>query len=406
MAKLQIHIHDFTGVDPDCPVGFGALAEDYDEALMCRIAAALERSLEKAREIEPDVWTMIIAGHKNFVDLLAQKHLRAGNDLLARMFATPLTYGFDQHSEDYKNICANPAIQNYFRDFVLDKLLSLAASLRAIPVQNGEQGDFLPYLRESPDSLLDKIETKLHCKLRAPRFQGAHFGIKTRRGLLSERSVTALYVALRISELLKGVDRPRICEIGGGTGYVAYWCDQIGLTDYTIVDLPTVGAVQAYFLAQNLGSERVVLSGESKDDLSDRCVKLISGTDFSSGSFDFDILVNCDSFPEMAGSVMRDYLRRGHFVSRRLLSINQEAMGPRSGRHGDVQERVGDVLDEIGGFRRLTRCPFWLRPGYVEEVYDTLPLGIEDKPHARTSALRTSIMRALNVVSRIGMSTK
>jgi hypothetical protein len=34
MAKLQIHIHDFTGVDPDCPVGFDALAEEYDEALM------------------------------------------------------------------------------------------------------------------------------------------------------------------------------------------------------------------------------------------------------------------------------------------------------------------------------------------------------------------------------------
>jgi hypothetical protein len=63
--------------------------------------------------------------------------------------------------------------------------------------------------------------------------RGAHFGIETRRGLLSERSVTPLYVALRISELLKGVHRPRICEIGGGTGYVACWCDQIGLTKYT-----------------------------------------------------------------------------------------------------------------------------------------------------------------------------
>ena len=144
MAKLPIHIHDLTGVDPDWPVGFGAPAEDFDEAPMCRIAAALKRSLEMAREIEPDVWTMIIAGHKSFVDLLAQKDLRAGNELLSRMFATPLTYGLDQHGEDYTSICANPALQHYYRLFSLDKLLSLAASLRAIPVQNSEQGDFIP----------------------------------------------------------------------------------------------------------------------------------------------------------------------------------------------------------------------------------------------------------------------
>jgi hypothetical protein len=171
MPKLHFHIHDFTGVDPDCPVGFGALAEDYDEGLMCRIAAALERSLGMAGDLEPDVWTMIIANHKNFVDLLAQKDLRAGNDLLARMFATP----------------------------------------------------------------------------------------------------------------------------------------------------------------------------------------------------------------EMASSVMRNYLRRGHSDFRRLLGINQEAMGQRSAQGGDIQERVGDVLHEIGGFRRLSRFPFWLQPGYVEEVYETLPLGIDDQ---------------------------
>jgi hypothetical protein len=28
------------------------------------------------------------------------------------------------------------------------------------------------------------------------------------------------------------------------------------------------------------------------------------------------------------------------------------------------------VIDEIGGFRRLARFPFWMRPGYVEELYE------------------------------------
>jgi tetratricopeptide (TPR) repeat protein len=29
------------------------------------------------------------------------------------------------------------------------------------------------------------------------------------------------------------------------------------------------------------------------------------------------------------------------------------------------------VIDEIGGFRRLARFPFWMRPGYVEEIYSS-----------------------------------
>jgi len=55
---------------------------------------------------------------------------------------------------------------------------------------------------------------------------------------------------------------------GGNSVYVAYWCNKLVDHTITIVEFATVSAVQAYFLAQNLGSERVSLSGESKDDLS------------------------------------------------------------------------------------------------------------------------------------------
>lgn len=45
-------------------------------------------------------------------------------------------------------------------------------------------------------------------------------------------------------------------------------------------------------------------------------------------------------------------------------------MAPRSSRPDDRQERVGDVIDKSGGFRRLARFPFWMRPGHVEEIYE------------------------------------
>ncbi len=328
---------------------------------MLRIAAALRRSLRHSIASGEDVWTSIVSKHQNFAELLLSGELSAAADILARMFASPLTYGFEQFDGMYERIVADPAVQQHVRQLAFDRLLSLAASLRAIPVQTVEQGDFLPYLQQHPDALLDRIEEKIQQEIHAPHFHGGLFGLKTKRGLFTERSFTAIYVALRLRELLSPIDDPRICEIGGGAGYVAYYCNWLGLTNYTIVDLPTVGAVQAYFLAQNLGADRISLSGELF--CPDR-IKVISAADIS--ALDFDVIVNVDSFPEMSGSTMRGYLRQSS--ARYLLSINQEAMARRSA--DEFQERVGDVIEEIKGFRRLSRCPFWMRPGYVEEVYE------------------------------------
>jgi hypothetical protein len=369
----SIFMHDLSQLPSVLPIECGAPATGFDEALMRRIAAALQRSLAGPPAAAPDIWTPIIAAyHRPFVDLLVGGELRAANDLLANMFATNLTYGFEQAQELFDRIVADPAHQAFIGNFAFDKLLSLAAALRAIPIQNAEQGDFLPILREGPNALLERIEAKLGHRVLPPRFQGGLFGLSTARGGLSERSVTGLYVARRIGELLDGVRNPSVCEIGGGAGYVAYYCSTLGLADYTIVDLPTVSAVQAFFLANNLdgGAERIVLSGEP-DDRPDT-VKLINGADFISGSRTFDLVVNVDSFPEINGPTLRGYLRHVRAHARRLLSVNQEARASRdAGQPGNVQECVGDVVDEIGGFRRTSRFLFWLRPGYVEETYET-----------------------------------
>jgi len=37
----------------------------------------------------------------------------------------------------------------------------------------------------------------------------------------------------------------------------------------------------------------------------------------------------------------------------------------------DHQERVGGVIDEIGDFRKLPRILLRMRPGYIEELYET-----------------------------------
>jgi hypothetical protein len=48
--------------------------------------------------------------------------------------------------------------------------------------------------------------------------------------------------------------------------------------------------------------------------------------------------------------------------------VELEARKP-IGERGATHAVVAKVLEDVGGFRRLYRFPFWLRNGYVEELY-------------------------------------
>src|SRR4051794_30980685 len=111
----SIFMHDFSQHAPDCVLGYGAPADAYDATLMGRIAAALRLTLGSTTAPADDVWTPIIARHQQFVDLLMTGRLRDANGLLARMFATPLTHGFEQSDGMHDLIVANPAHQQHVR---------------------------------------------------------------------------------------------------------------------------------------------------------------------------------------------------------------------------------------------------------------------------------------------------
>jgi hypothetical protein len=63
------------------------------------------------------------------------------------------------------------------------------------------------------------------------------------------RVLEAIYAAWRLKQIAEAHGATRICEIGAGAGLTAYYAALLGLTEYVIIDLPTVNAVQAYMLA-------------------------------------------------------------------------------------------------------------------------------------------------------------
>jgi len=81
----------------------------------------------------------------------------------------------------------------------------------------------------------------------------------------------------------------------------------------------------------------------------------------------FDLVLNQDSFPEIHAHIVRDYLTEIVKISRSFLSINHESCPP--GVAGVHQIRVQDIIEKVGGYQRLWRVPYWLRRGYVMELY-------------------------------------
>jgi hypothetical protein len=75
--------------------------------------------------------------------------------------------------------------------------------------------------------------------------------------------------------------------------------------------------------------------------------------------------------PEMGEATARAYVRDIRRIARRLfLSINQEA----GVQYGDIgrQGWVREFVESEGGYRCLSRNRWWMRQGYVEEVFEPI----------------------------------
>ena len=146
--------------------------------------------------------------------------------------------------------CANdPAYAELLAAWTHDKLVSLAEAVGAVRLELPENGPWGDTLRLSPADLFARIETKLGCDLTPPTHVSAYLGIDAGGRVLQMRVLEALYAAWRLKQIADAQGFTRICEIGAGAGLTAYYAALLGLTDYVIIDLPTMNAVQAYMLA-------------------------------------------------------------------------------------------------------------------------------------------------------------
>lgn len=253
-----------------------------------------------------------------------------------------------------------------------DGLLSLAEALGIVAVQDAEQGRGIGAIELGLTGLVAQVETAVGYPIDFPDV-GAPHGVSIAGRLLTIDSAEQIYSAIRVEQALRlhlpaeAARAPRIVEIGGGYGAMAYWFlrGSVAALRYTIVDLPIVGVLQGYFLSKTLGASQVSLFGEPA-----ARVVLVPNTALDEVQTPCDVLVNKDSMPEMPTDAVLEYLawtRSG--CTGIFFSCNQE-----SAREvlGDQHGMVPRLVEQTGGFVRLRRDQSWVRAGYVEEIYATM----------------------------------
>jgi hypothetical protein len=206
--------------------------------------------------------------------------------------------------------------------------------------------------RQTANEIADQIDGALGIKLTFPNPFPGELGLSSSRGVIGFRAIQAVYQAWRIAQIADGKPNFKVMEIGAGLGRTAYFANVLGLKNYTIVDIPLTNAAQGYFLGRVLGSNAVRLSGEQTE----AQFNIVPSSEIEGSTATYDLIVNVDSWTEMAPDVAEAYWSFAKSATRSVLSINHEH-NPQTVR--SLYSKDPEV--------RATRFPYWPRRGYVEE---------------------------------------
>jgi hypothetical protein len=339
-------------------------ANERSRDAAARVIDAYHAAMRTPKSPAPSMWAGIEAQQAAFFTAVRDRDVPAVQQTLARLFHTHLIWGLGRvHPDTPVHIRGGQPEGVQIQ--VTDALVSLGEATGAARITSIEQRGVdahLAALRVDITALLAAVVERTGLRLDMPE-AGGNYGCLIDGRRVSIDTLVHGYTAYRLREL--GIDpAARIVEIGGGYGCLAYVCRLNGFADYTIVDLPWVNLLQGYLLIMSLPPDSVSLFGEP-----DRPVKVRPFWEFGAlPDRSVDVVINTDSLPEIGEETGRQYITdiarviRGYF-----LSINQEAMAPYPGI--GPQLHVNGLAAEEPRLRLLHRHRYWMRQGYVEELF-------------------------------------
>jgi hypothetical protein len=338
--------------------------DDRSRTAAARAVAAYRAAMAAPEAPAPSMWRGVEEQHAAFLTAARAGDVETALDSLRRMFHMHLVWGLGRvHPQTPVDLASGETagLQIQLADALVSLGEATGASLITNIEQQGREVHFAA-LRVDLDALLSAVITRTGLDVDMPAAGGLYGCVVAGRRVTIDTLVHA-YTAYRLKQLGVGGGE-RIVEIGGGYGCLSHSCRRNGFSDYTIFDLPWVNVLQGYFLIMTLGAEEVSLFGEP-----DRPVKVRPFWEFAAlADRSVDVVINTDSLPEIGAETARKYIAGIARVTRRcFLSINQEAMMdyPGVGR----QQHVNGLVAREPGLRLLHRHRYWMRQGYVEEIF-------------------------------------
>lgn len=336
----------------------GCVAGSLDKNMeyVKRIVNAYQLAASEQLTLKNSMWSMFFEQrHKDVHEVFLKGDLNSAADILQNPGSTDLFWGFDI-------LCRNsmPAIlsdMDGYADAVLFGLIRLTEAMGGLRIYYPETSSTPRSLPDEIDHILKLLDKKFGSTVTFSNPFPGECGLLTSRGVLTYRDVQAIYQAWRIKQLVRNIPNPRVLEIGAGLGRTAYYARQLGILDYSIVDIPFTCLSSGYYLIQTLGADNVLLFGEKSEEFSNKA-KVFPPSHFLNQNHTFDLIMNTDSMTEMDPSVARSYLEKIASNTKTFLSINHE-FNPFT---------VQGLVEEDNRVLSIDRKPYWMRPGYVEEL--------------------------------------
>jgi hypothetical protein len=326
-----------------------------DRDLIERIVRAYRLANVTPLGAAESMWLTSIADLKqNIHDVLMGGNVEEIAPIFRNPASSALFYGFENtYSSDLPR---EKTLEDFWGfEASYDALRGIGEAIGILRIENPENFYFGSMVNPvSTDDLIDILEGHFGFQIVFPNPYAEEYGLKTKRGVASYRAIQGLFQAHRIHELIHRNSNARIVEIGGGLGRTAFYAALFGLSNYTLIDLPMTAAAQAYFLGRSLGEDRICLFGEDRPG-----IQIVPPSAFSGSDDYFDLVVNIDSLTEMARDTADQYCAAMQRRSTKFLSVNHEANN----------FTVHQVMKDIG-LSASSRTPYWLRRGYVEEIFD------------------------------------
>ena len=324
------------------------LLDAYHKAVIDEENSALRRK-------DKDIWTEVLGSELyNLIEIVEEKNAKKLADYLINFGSGYIMFGGVTTSVDLFTTIYE---QNYVALTYLDKLVSLADALGLIPYEMPLSPQSGNNMRVSIDELVDKIENYLSISISPPAGVIYTDGIVSSKGIFHYRHLNAIYSASRIQAL--NPNKKPCCEYGGGIGIAAMYARRMGIMDYTLYDLPITCLLAGHYLLHSVGLESVNLYGEPAQE---NTIKVLPYWEpINAKNNQFYLTINQDSFPEISRSLVEEYLLQIKRTTRKyFLSINHEGFYPKT---------VNLLAEQINGFKRISRSKYWIREGYLEELF-------------------------------------